>query len=365
MNKLSIFIAVISLQVLASCESNETAPENASELAAQIGALVDQRTGNVPFEAPVAWAMIENGQTKASFIQGAEEPGGATKVSDRTLFILASTAKLLTSTMVMKAVEEGKLQLTAKAGEHLNGLPATWVPVTIGQLLSHADGIPDVMENERYRALPIEKREHMSRTDYLAHAAEMPLHFTPGSQSRYGQTGFVLLSVILEKVYGKSYEEIVREKILNPLEMTDTRFITHHSAIEGSKPQIFEVEGKGFRAVTPEYVYADFATAGVCSSLRDMSRFIAGLQNNRLITEPHFRQLYTPVKGLPGFALGWEYRYKDGELMAGHSGGWSVVVMHLPKSNTTSIFLSSAADESILTTGYQAAEKVKQFIDKR
>lgn len=364
MKRISFFSWAIILFSLSSCEKYELKPESTNELESQAVGLVNERTKKLPFKAPVAWTMIKNGHTTASYVHGSEVPGGNVPVSDRSLFLLASTSKLITSVMVMKAVEDGKLQLSVKVSDYVDGLPLAWRPITISQLLSHADGIPDVRVNAKYNALSIATTEHMSRAEYLSYAAELRLDYEPGTHSQYGQTGYVLLSVILEKVYGKLYEEIVQDEILTPLEMTDTHFITHSSEIGGLKPQIFEPEGNSFKKVTPDYVYADYATAGVCSSLRDLTTFVRALQNHQLLNEQNFRRLYTPIKGLSGFALGWEYRYKDGELMAGHSGGWSVVVMHLPKSNTTSIFLSSAAAESILDTGYQVAEKVKQFTDK-
>lgn len=360
MKRIPFLIGTVIIFILSSCEHYEPAPENAGELESQIAGLVSRRTKKLPFNAPVAWAMVRNGRTEATYFKGSEVPGGIVPVSDRSLFILASTAKLFTSVMVMKAVEDGKIQLTAKASDYLDWLPPSWRRVTISQLLSHADGIPDVFENAGYKALPLDTTEYMGREDYLSYAVELPLHFEAGSKSRYGQTGYVLLSVILEKVYGKHYEEVVKEKILVPLAMTETYFITNRSEIVNFKPRIFEPDGKSF---TPEYVYADYATAGICSSLNDMIKFFQALHTHQLLNAQNFMRLYTPVDGLSGFALGWEYRYKDGELMAGHSGGWSVVVMHLPKSNATSIFLSSAADESILETGYQVAEKVKQFVD--
>lgn len=363
MKKRSFFIGAIFIFSLPSCEKYELAPATTNELESQIGGLVNTRSKKLSFEAPVAWAMIKNGQTTASYVQGSEVPRGNVPVTDRSLFLLASTSKLITSVMVMKALEERGLQLTAKISDYVDGLPQAWQPITISQLLSHADGIPDVRANARYNALSLKTREHLSRAEYLSYAAELRLDYEPGSRSQYGQTGYVLLSVILEKVYGKLYEEIVQDEILTPLDMTDTHFITHSSEIGGFKPQIFEPDGNSFKKVTPDYVYADYATAGICSNLRDLSKFIRALQNHQLLSEQNFRRLYTPIKGLSGFALGWEYRYKDGELMAGYSGGWSVVVMHLPKSNTTSLFLSSAAAESILTTGYEVAEKVKQFTD--
>lgn len=363
MRGISFFSWAVIFFIVSSCEKYELAPPTTNELESQVAGLVKARTKKLPFEAPVVWAMIKNGQTTASYVQGSEVPGGNVPVSDRSLFLLASTSKLITSAMVMKAVEDGKLQLSAKASDYVDGLPLAWRPITISQLLSHADGIPDVRANARYNALSLQTREHLSRAEYLSYAAELRLDYEPGTHSQYGQTDYVLLSVILEKVYGKLYEEIVQEKILTPLEMTDTHCITHSSEIGGFKPQIFEPSGNSFKKVTPDYVYADYATAGICSNLRDLSKFIRSLQNHQLLSEQNFKRLYTPIKGLSGFALGWEYRYKDGELMAGHSGGWSVVVMHLPKSNTTSLFLSSAAAESILDTGYQVAEKVKQFTD--
>ena len=305
MKTLSYFFWISLLFILSSCERYETEPANANELESQVAGLVNASTKNLPFKAPVAWAMIRNGRTEATFVSGEELPGKNIPVSDRSIFILASTSKLFTSATVMKAVENGKIQLSAKASDFLDWLPATWRAITISQLLSHADGIPDVRENTEYNALSLEIKEYMSRADYLSYVAKLPLHFEPGTRSQYGQTGYVLLSVILEKVYGKGYEEIVKDNILSPLKMTDTHFITHHSEITGFKPQIFEPDGNGFKMVTPDYVYADYATAGLCSSLNDMIKFVSALQSHQLLNAQNLKRLYTPVKGLSGFALGW------------------------------------------------------------
>lgn len=358
---LLLFSLSCSLFVQNACEQYDAAPKSVDELQNQISGLVQHRTRNLPFTAPVAWAMVKNGKTETSYFQGREVPDGNIAVSGQSQFILASASKLFTSVMLMIAVEEGKIQLSAKVADYLNNMPSDWNSITINQLLSHSDGLPDVMENSQYTSLPLHTRVNMSRTDYLSYAAGKPLHFKPGVLSRYGQTGFVLLSLIIEKVYNRNYESVIQEKILTPLEMTQTYLITHESEINNSKPQIFEPQGDGFKKVTPEYVYADYATAGIYSNLEDMIKFFSALHTHQLLRAENFKRLYTPVKELSGFALGWEYRYKDGELMTGHSGGWSVVVMHLPKSNTTSIFLSSAVDESILDTGYQVAEKIKQY----
>lgn len=348
--------ALIFPVLLTGCEQDDHRPSSAGELQAQATGLIKNRTRKLPFEAPVAWAAVENGNTVASFKQGREIPGGPDPVSDHSLFLLASASKLFTSVMVMKAVEEGKLKLSAGISDYVPSLPAAWHTITVAHLLSHTDGIAGVWDNSRYKALPRQTAEHLERDQYIAYAAELPLHFEPGTETRYGQSGYVLLSLALEKVYGRPYEDIVKTKILAPAAMTETHFFTESDLIGSYKPQLFEPQGDGFNSVTPGYVYADYATAGMCSSLSDMIRFMKALQNHQLLSEQNFRRLFTPVKGASGFALGWEYRYKDGRLMAGHSGGWSVVIMHLPESNRTSIFLSNAAAESILDTGYQVAE---------
>jgi CubicO group peptidase (beta-lactamase class C family) len=355
------FVAIIVTGSLQACEYHDQPATDAKVLEAQVAGLVKDCSAKLPFEAPVAWAMVRKGEVVASYRQGAEIPGGSTMVSEHSRFILASAAKLFTSVMVMKAVEEGKIQLTAKITDYIVSLPLAWQEITISQLLSHTDGIADVVGNSRYRALPQATAEVMSRPEYVTYAADLPLHFVPGSETRYGQTGFVLLSMVLESVYGLLYEQIITTRILAPLKMMETQFITGSSAFGEYKPQIFEPEGKGFKKVTPPYVYADYATAGMCSSLGDMIRFVKALQAGMIVSEQGFRRIFTPLKGGKEFALGWQFRYKNGRLMAGHSGGWSVVVMHFPDSASTSIFLSGAAVESMLDAGYKVAEKALEY----
>ncbi|MFT4016233.1 MAG: serine hydrolase domain-containing protein [Agriterribacter sp.] len=344
-----------------SCEKYDHRTESIDQLQKDVAGLIRSRTQKIPFTAPIAWAMIQNGKTVAAYRQGMEVPEGNTAVTDQSLFPLASATKLFTSVMIMKAFEKGLIQLAAKVSDYIDGLPQIWHNVSISQLLSHTDGIPDASENEDYKTLSFEAKEFLSRSAYLDYAGQLPLIFEPGAQTRYGQTGYVLLSMILEKIYKKVYEEIIADKILVPLGMQNTHFFTYSKTIGTYKPRIFEPGGDGFKQETPRYVYADYATAGICTSLSDMIKFICALQKHTLLGATHFKRLYTPVEGMNGFALGWEYRYKDGHLMAGHSGGWSVVVMHLPETNATSIFLSSAADKSVINTGYQLAEKVLDY----
>ncbi len=359
-------IIPITLLILSSffqsCEKHDRPVTNFKQLEQEVAGLIQERTRKLPFKAPVAWALVQDGEVKSSYQQGYEIPDANTPVSDQSLFLLASTTKLFTSVMVMKAVEEGKLLLSSKASEYMDDLPATWQSITISHLLSHTDGLADVMDNSSYKALDPAIAEGLNRREYLEYAAQLPQHFRPGYQTRYGQSGYVLLSLVLEKLYEQSYETIVSQKILIPMGMSHTHFFTASDVIGTYKPQVFEPDGAtGFKKTTPNYVYADYATAGICTSIGDMIKFIQALQKQELLNKESFRRLYTPLEGVSGYTLGWEYRYKDGRLMAGHSGGWSVVVMHIPDTNTTNIFLSSAADESILNTGYQVAEKALAF----
>ena len=351
---------IISMTAL-SCEKYDRPVKDLDQLEQEVAGLIKVRTQKLPFKAPIAWALVQNGQVKSAYHQGFEIPGENTPVSGQSLFLLASASKMITSVMVMKAVEEGKIQLNTKLSEYLNNLPLSWQNINLSQLLSHTDGIADVMDNVKYKALDPTVAMDLSRQKYLEYAAELPLRFEAGKQTQYGQSGFVLLSLMLEHIYQMPYETLIAQKIFIPLGMQQTHFFKEGDKIGDYKPQVFEPSGNSFKKVTPPYVYADFATAGVCINMKDMIRFISALQKHELLNADSFKRLYTPIADRPAFALGWQFRYKNGQLMVGHTGGWSVVVMHFPATNATSIFLSAAADESILNTGYQVAEKALEY----
>ena len=131
------------------------------------------------------------------------------KNNENTKFGLASGSKMFTATLIFQLAEAGKLQLKDPVKKFLPELKNSKLhDITIEQLLTHTSGMGDFFENPEFRGL-----EKLSTTESFLPfiEADVPA-FPPGEGFRYSNTGFSLLGVVIEKVAGVPYQELVKPK---------------------------------------------------------------------------------------------------------------------------------------------------------
>ncbi|WP_184549248.1 serine hydrolase domain-containing protein [Mucilaginibacter sp. FT3.2] len=146
-------------------------------------------------------------------------------INRNTIFEIASITKILTSNLIAQAVIDHKLKLDDYID---NYLPKGYVlnknlhnKIRISDLASHQSGLPDI-DFGKLIALnpqqPVSNVTEETLTTMINNCTELIDY----GKYRYSTIGYTLLGQILEKVYGKSYDEIIREKILKPSQMTTT-----------------------------------------------------------------------------------------------------------------------------------------------
>ncbi|MCD4729201.1 MAG: beta-lactamase family protein, partial [Bacteroidales bacterium] len=134
-----------------------------------------------------------------------------------TKFRIASFTKPFTVMLILKLAEEGQLKLDGKLTEYLPEFPkAKGEDITIHQLLTHTAGITG--ESRIPNLIDIEK-EFYSREKLFNCIVEQDIVFQPGRGNEYSNFGYALLGLIIEKVSGKSYDELLQEKICKPAGM--------------------------------------------------------------------------------------------------------------------------------------------------
>lgn len=166
---------------------------------------------------------------KAAFYHyGETRKGTGNLPSNRSIYEIGSVSKSFTGILLAKAIEEQKI----KAGDDIrNYLPESCknlayknTPITLVQLANHTSGIPRLPENLTDQKNFDEKDpyHHYTKELLFQYLGKLKLKTVPGTVSEYSNTGMALLGVILEGVYGKSYEALVKEKITEPLHMMHT-----------------------------------------------------------------------------------------------------------------------------------------------
>jgi len=147
------------------------------------------------------------------------------KIDKNSLFEIASITKIVTSNLIAQAVLENKF----KVDDYIdNLLPKGYVlhnnlknKIKISDLASHQSGLPDIDFGkliELNPQQPVSSVTEKSLVDIINNCTELKDY----GKYRYSTIGYTLLGQILEKAYGKSYDAIIRSKIIDPLKMKNT-----------------------------------------------------------------------------------------------------------------------------------------------
>src|SRR5262245_11012821 len=147
-----------------------------------------------------------------------------------TRFRLGSITKQFTSMLTLQLVEQGKIKLDGKISDYLPDYRKDiGEKVTIHHLLTHTSGIPSYTSQPKF--FEDVSRNPYKVVDFVQKYTSGNLEFEPGSKFSYNNSGYFLLGAIIEKVTGKSYEQVLKENIFDPAGMKNTGYDHHDTLI--------------------------------------------------------------------------------------------------------------------------------------
>ncbi len=137
--------------------------------------------------------------------------------TSETIFQIASVTKFITSIAVLKLVDKGKLSLDTKVSTILPSYPikADGDRITVRHLLNHTSGIKEY--GFIADSILADKAGNIDSKVLFETFNHLPAEFKPGSNFSYTNSGFLLLSLIIEEVSGKSYRDFIKEEVCEPL----------------------------------------------------------------------------------------------------------------------------------------------------
>jgi len=137
-----------------------------------------------------------------------------------TKFRIASFTKPLTTMLILQLIEDRLIKLDDKLIDYLPEFNIKGAEnITIRQLLTHTAGITG---HPRIPNLLDIEKQHYTRKEFLKLIMNYELIYNPGEGKEYSNFGYGLLGLVIEKVTGKSYDEVMNEKICQPAGMTNT-----------------------------------------------------------------------------------------------------------------------------------------------
>jgi D-alanyl-D-alanine carboxypeptidase len=173
---------------------------------------------------PGAAMMLRTTHGDVSLTYGVTSPGGSTPVSLEDHIRIGSVTKTWTGTVILQLVQEGKLKLEDPVSKYRSDVP-NGDNITIEQLLTMRSGIYNYSESyELNKALDTTPQRVWTPEQLVAIALPLPAYFGPGEGFHYSNTNTVLLGIIAEKLDGKGFGQIVRDRLLGPLGLNQTSF---------------------------------------------------------------------------------------------------------------------------------------------
>lgn len=275
------------------------------------------------------------------------------KANYSTLYEIGSISKIFTSLLLADAVVRGEIDLNAAAD--VDNPAGIRFPSRAGRsiqwidLSTHRSGLPRLAGNFQPADPTNPYRDYDSKMA-AAFLTQYELPRAPGESQEYSNFAASVLGYLLAEKAGKSYDELLREKITGPLEMTDcTVSLTSDQAKRLATPHA------KFGAVASPWTFADLPGAGgIHASMRDMMRFAKAQLNPPAgplgkAIELTWKQHRAADASGPAMGLGWIIA-GDGETRwhNGGTGGFASAIFINRKLNSAVIVLSNTSASNIL-----------------
>jgi len=307
----------------------------------------------------MAVAIITDGEISYTEGFGYLEESSTYRVTEKTLFRIASISKLFTAQAIMKLVEMNKLSLSDEVGLHLPAFKKSHI--TIKHLLTHTSGLNDQIK-------PVSFDQDRSITRYLNLVSNsVPTEIESG-RFEYADTNFNLLGAVISTVTGQSYESFISEAILQPAHFKVSGF-------NDGKNSLFSETLPSHNGILLEkrfrrpYDLAFNPSEGLIASVHDLSRWVQlTLNKNSAILQQQFfdKMLEPTVKTVWGeiyMGLGWQVyndRYGKAARHPGSIRGYKSLLITYPENKNALILLSNSS----ATPRWEIAKAITEIMRK-
>jgi CubicO group peptidase (beta-lactamase class C family) len=244
------------------------------------------------------------------------------------LFHMASVSKPFVATAIVQLVEQGKIDLDAPVTEYLPYFKLDddrYRGITIRHMLDHSSGMPDVEDYEWDKP----QFDEGAAERYVRSIATKEMIFAPGEDTRYSNMAFDTLGDVIAKVSGMSFDDYMKTRILDPLEMTDSNFLyAETSEALRTTPHVWNM-GPVVSSVYP-YNRRHAPSSTLNSSVLEMAHWIqANLRRGersgtRILNTESYDLLWTPSSQFNetlSVGLSWFLEDYEGRRLVGHGGG--------------------------------------------
>ena len=377
-------VAIALIGITSSAAIAITNPTDAKSVSMVVDAAAARYVRENPQAAAIAIGVVY-GEASYQSRSGTLEPGKRRPPRHDTLYPVASITKTFTGTLLAQAVIEKRLSLSDDIRKHLDGdfpnLEFAGRPILMSDLLDHRSGLPfflpdkpelqpDFQGDPRPHAARVnEAMKTYGRDQFFADLHKLTLTAVPGSHYRYSNAAAQLAGYILEKLYGQSYEQLLRNKILVPLQMNSTTITLDRAARNRLAPGW---DDKGRLAILPEGAEA---AGGMKSTTGDMLKYVRWQVDE---TDPAVKLSHQRVwtaddpvyggHGTFGIGLNWQVAELLGRRVIFQDGmieGYSALVVIEPESKLGIVLMTNQLDQKSAAAERTLMKELLTRLDSR
>lgn len=298
--RLAVVSTIVALAVTGCAASTPSASPTptptesvSAETAAALQGVLDDAMENGTFPGAIARVITPDGVWQGTVGTAGPDDDVAPTADDITR--IGSITKTMTGTVLLQLVGEGKVSLDDVLSDYIPGIPNGDV-ATLRQLADMTSGIPSYSLNEEWQAEYFSDPETQFTPQQLVDfTVAMPVSFAPGEGWEYSNSNYILLGLIIEQVTGQPIAQVFRDRLFDPLGMTDTAYADPDGSVLPS-PHLSGITEQG----QPEGTTADATywspTVGsmagqVSSTLNDLEKWGQALFTGEGILTPEMQQL--------------------------------------------------------------------------
>lgn len=342
MFKKVIFLSAICVSALAFSQQN---------IKQKLGNYIDSLYAH--HKVSGSFAIAENGNFTFQKAVGFADAEKNSKANINTQYRVGSVTKIFTAVLMMKAVEEKKISLDQKLSEFITEIP-NGEKITLEQLLQHRSGIHNLTDEPefwQYYTTP------KTSIELIGIIKKYKSDFEPGSKHDYSNSNYILLGIILEKIYKTSYADLLEAKLTKPLRLKLTKI---GGTIDSSKNQAksFYFENGKYIAVPESDMSIPIGAGNIVSTPMELIKFIQALENGKLVTKESLSKMKNFVDDYGYGLVHFPYEKTFGY---GHTGGidnFRTALFYFPKlkvavayvANQTTIDTNEIFDKMIDVT---------------
>jgi CubicO group peptidase (beta-lactamase class C family) len=250
-------------------------------------------------------------------------------------FRIGSVTKQFAAVSILQLAEAGKLKLDDEIQQYVD-FPKKEQPITIRHLLTHTSGIPNFTNGPHYT--PDAYAKDIDLKSLIALFADLPLEFEPGTKWSYSNSGYILLSAIIEKASGQTWADYANEHLFTPAGMRHTTA----SMVQGTPADAhgYAEDAQGWKPAAAISMSWPLAAGNIRSTVGDLWKWNASVFAGKLVPVARLAQAHQPVTLADGttnpYGFGWGFQNVQGSPTIEHNGGIDGFVsasLYLPKED--------------------------------